>query len=149
MANGWLVQTLIAVLFMTPAWLAMPFFASRHGVSGAVFGVWYFVGAALSMALFGVPRGTLVPSWGVSIAILFVGLTIGGVANLSLFSAVAAAPNPGLPVAIANLTSLTTFLAAFALAKVAPEYFSADPLSPRVLIGIICIVIGAALIAVK
>lgn len=149
MANSWLIQTLIAVVFLTPAWLAMPYFASRYGVSGAVFGVWYFLGAAISMAVFGVPKGALIPSFGIVGSIFVIGLTIGGIANMALFTAVAGAPNPGLPVAIANLTSLTTFFAALALARIAPEHFTSGPLDLRAAAGIILIVIGAALIAVK
>ncbi len=68
---------------------------------------------------------------------------------MALFTAVTIAPNPGLPVAIANLTSLTTFAAAILLAKVLPAHFSADPVSIKALGGIVLIVIGAGLIAIK
>lgn len=149
MANSWLIQTLIAVLFLTPAWLAMPYFANKYGVTGGVFAVWYFAGAAISIAIFGVPSGKLVPSYGVIAAVLLIGFTIGGIANMALFTAVTIAPNPGLPVAIANLTSLTTFVAAILLAKLLPSHFTADPLSVKALSGIVLIVIGASLIAMK
>ncbi len=79
MAGSWLIQTLIAVLFLTPAWLAMPYFANKYGISGGVFAVWYFAGAAISIAILGVPYGKLVPSYGVVAALLLIGLTIGGI----------------------------------------------------------------------
>lgn len=149
MVSPWVLQTCIAILFLTPAWLAMPFFANKFGVSGAVFAVWYFAGTAISIAIFAVPTGKLVPSYGVVGALVVLGLTIGGVANAYLFNAVSAAPNPGLPVALGNLTGLTTLIAALVLARVMPQHFTADPVSVRAFIGVVLIIIGAACIAVK
>jgi hypothetical protein len=149
MVSPWVVQTLLAIVFLTPAWLAMPYFQSKYGVSGTVFGVWYFFGSALSMALFGVPKHTLVPSIGIVTAILSIGLTIGAMANAMLFTAVAAAPNPGLAVSLVNLTSLTTLFGAMLLAYLLPAHFTADAITARHVVGVVLILLGAALIAVK
>lgn len=149
MATTWLSQTFLAVVFLTPAWLAMPYFEKTYGVSGTVFGVWYFLGSAVSMAAFGVPWKTLVPTPGIVGAILLIGLTIGATANALLFTAVAAAPNPGLAVALLNLTGLTTLFGAMALAYFLPAHFAADAITMRTVIGVVLILVGAALIAVK
>lgn len=149
MASHWLTQSFIAVLFLTPAWLAMPFFAQNYGVPASVFAVWYFLGTAISIALFGVPSGALIPSVPLAATLLFFGFVIGGVANLALFSAVVTAPNPGLPVAISTVASLTTFLVAIMLARYVPTYFAAVQADFKSLAGVVLIIAGAALIAIR
>ncbi len=146
---GWLTQSFIAVAFLTPAWLAIPFFQRNFGVSAGAFLVWYFVGTSLSVALFGVPRQALVPSVPLVVAITVVGCVFGGIANGSLFSAVAGAPNPGLAVAISNGAALTTFVAAVVFSRLWPTHFAAAEFSIQSLIGAVLIVAGAALIAIK
>lgn len=148
MANSWLLQSFLAVILLTPPWLAMPFFSKNFGVSGAVFAVWYFLGSALSI---GLVQGSVVikPSIGVIAGILAIGVMFGGVANSALFSAVNAAPNPGIPIAISTVSSLTTFVAAVALFRFMPEYFAPAALDWKSFAGAVLIIVGATLIAVK
>jgi hypothetical protein len=147
---SWLAQSALAIVFLTPAWLAMPFFSKNYGVSGSVFAVWYFVGVTISIATFGVqPRSALVPSVSVLLALVAVGFVIGGIANNLIFSAVVAAPNPGLPLAVANITTLTTFLLAIVLSRLLPEYFKPVQADLKSLIGATLIIIGAAFIAAR
>jgi hypothetical protein len=148
MANSWLLQSFLAVLLLTPAWLAMPFFSKNYGVSGSVFAVWYFLGVSLSIGLFQGPAA-LKPSIGVIIGIVVAGVVFGGVANSALFSAVNAAPNPGIPIAISTVSSLTTFIAAVALFRFMPEYFAPAALDWKSFAGAILIIAGATLISVK
>lgn len=148
MANSWLLQSFLAVLLLTPPWLAMPFFSKNFGVSGAVFAVWYFLGAAASIG-FVQGSATVKPSVGVIVGIIAVGFTFGGFANSALFSAVNAAPNPGIPIAISTVSSLTTFVAAVALFRFMPEYFAPASLDWKSFAGAVLIIAGATLISVK
>ncbi len=66
-----------------------------------------------------------------------------------LFVAVAQAPNPALPVAIANITTLTTYVAAFYLAVHLPKYFKAVEMNAQTFLGAALIIAGAALVSIK
>ncbi len=147
----WLTQSALAALLLAPAWLAMPFFSKNFGVPSSVFVVWYFVGSAVSVTLFGLclatPRVEFFPSWQIVAGILCVGLVFGGLANNMLFHAVMIAPNSGLAVAVSNIASPLTFVAAIVLAWCAPQYFDAAAWSWRAFAGIILVVAGAGLIA--
>ena len=148
MANSWLTQSFLAVVLLTPAWLAMPFFAKNFCVSGSVFAVWYFLGVSASV---GSVQGSAVfkPSLAVIGALVATGIVFGGVANSALFSAVNAAPNPGIPVAISTVSSLTTFIAAVVLFRFMPEYFAPAALDWKSFAGAALIIAGATLISVK
>ncbi len=149
MNGSWVTLALVSVALLTPPWLAIPYFNRHYGVSGGVFVIWYFLGAAASIAVFEGGSGKLVPSWGVVAAIVAIGLTFGGIGNNAIFTAVAKAPNPGLAVAIMNLTGLTTLIAAVVLAVLWPSHFPKEIVSVQSVIGSVLIIIGAGLIAMK
>ena len=126
MAQNWLLQSLIGLVFVTPAWLAIPFFREHYGVQSSVFLVWYMVGCAGMVALYlavsaqspgGSVASTLVPSWNAVVYIMLVGLVCGGIANIAIFSAVVNAPNPGMAVAVMNGAAALTYLCSIALAR--------------------------------
>lgn len=113
MTGNWLGQSMIAMLCLIPAWLAIGFLDRNYQVGPDVFLIWYFLGIAVTSVLFGGSSlNAIVPSWKMVGAMLLIGLTIGAIANILLFRAVADAPNPGLPVAIANVASVGVFLVA-------------------------------------
>lgn len=151
MTGNWLGQSVVAMLCLVPAWLAIGFFDRNYQVRPDVFLIWYFLGIIITSVLFGgsslnavVPSGKLVV-----VAILLIGFTIGAIANILLFRAVAGAPNPGLPVAIANVASVGVFLVAILLSRWAPNYFNAVKTDGWSFLGVVLTVIGAALIAVR
>jgi drug/metabolite transporter superfamily protein YnfA len=80
---------------------------------------------------------------------LLLGLTFGATVNILIFRAVASAPNPGLPVAIANVASVGVFLVAALLARWAPNYFDSVKTDGWSFLGVVLTVIGAALIAIR
>jgi drug/metabolite transporter (DMT)-like permease len=82
-------------------------------------------------------------------AILLIGGTIGAISNILLFRAVTIAPNPGLPVAIVNATSIGVFLAAGLLSKLAPNYFNSEKIDAWSLFGIILTIVGTSIIAIR
>ena len=80
---------------------------------------------------------------------LFALFLFGGYANSTLFSAVNAAPNPGIPIAISTVSSLTTLIAAVALFRLIPEYFAPAAFDWKSFAGAVLIIAGATLISVK
>lgn len=150
MTGNWLGQSMIAMLCLIPAWLAIGFFDKHYQVRPDVFLIWYLLGIAITSALFGgTPLPAIVSAGRAAWAILLIGLTIGAAANILLFRAVAAAPNPGLPVAIANAASVGVFLVAALLAKSAPASFPAVKADGWSFLGVVLTVIGAAIIAIR
>src|SRR3989344_3135608 len=148
MTGNWLWQSVISMLCLIVPWLSIGFFDRNFQVRPDVFLIWYFLGVAAASALFGgVPLTALAPSWKLIGGMLFVGLTFGAVANLLIFRAVAVAPNPGLPLAIINVSSVAVFLIAALFARWIPNYFSPVKTDVWSLAGVLLTVIGASLIA--
>ncbi len=148
MKGNWFNQSLLATALLIPAYLAIGFFDRNYQVKSDVFLVWYFLGAAITSAFFGAPSlRSLVSSPGITCIMLLIGLTVGGIANILLFRAVASAPNPGLPVAITNTASIGVFLAAALFSRWAPNYFSSAKIDVSALLGVVLTMIGISLIA--
>lgn len=145
----WVMQSLVAVVLLTPVWIMIPYFGRHWGVSSSVFAIWYFIGTALSLALFPGTAVSIVPSVKTVLVILCLGIFLGGIANGALFSAVVNAPNPGLPVAVANLTCLTTFLLTVLLSRLWPTHFPEVKADVRSVVGMVLMIAGAAIIAVR
>ncbi|MBI2552084.1 hypothetical protein HYW17_02175 [Candidatus Uhrbacteria bacterium] len=141
---------MVAMLCLVPAWLAIGFFDRNYQIKPDVFLIWYFLGIAITSVLFGGSSlSTIVPSGKLVLAILLIGLTIGAIANILLFRAVAGAPNPGLPVAIANVASVGVFLVAALLSRWAPNYFNSVKTDGWSFLGVVLAIIGASLIAIR
>lgn len=121
---GWVGMSLIAMVMIIPSWLGPGFFEKNFHIRPEVFMIWYFVGVVLGSFSFLTFRGiSVVPSFPAWILILGIGLTLGSIVNILLFAAVPIAPNPGLPPAIVNVSSVGIFIAAFLLWRVLPAYF--------------------------
>ena len=147
---NWFWQSVIAMIFLVPAWRSIGFFNSNFQVRPEVFLTWFALGIAIASGLFGAPSlGSLLPSWRVACTILLLGLILGGVANIQIFRAVDSAPNPGLPVAIANVASVGVFIVAALLAKWMPDYFDHVKTDPWAFLGIFLTIIGATLISIR
>jgi uncharacterized membrane protein AbrB (regulator of aidB expression) len=154
MSHDWkLAWTIFIALFcLVPAWFAIGFFDRNYQVRPNVFLIWYFLGGALTSVFFGGSSlSAIMPSWKLVLAMLLIGLTVGGGANILLFRAVADAPNPGLPVAIGNGASVVVFLVAILLSRWAPSssYFNPVEADPWSFLGVLLTVIGASIIAIR
>lgn len=95
-----------------------------------------------------VTTAELFPSFAV-IGVLLVGATIGAGANLLLFTSLSEAPNPGVPIAIANAASLLVFLISAGLAVVVPRYFPPVKLDLFHFIGITLTLAGVTMLVIK
>lgn len=144
----WFGQSVIAMVILTPCWLAVGFFERNFGFKPDVYVVWYFFGIALSVAGYtaatdksGLER--LFPSWQLVFAVIAVGATIGAAANLLLFTAVANAPNASLPSTIANGGGgALVFLTAIFLGEVIPKYFGKSEVSWQAIMGLVLVIAG-------
>ncbi|MDO8435469.1 MAG: hypothetical protein Q7S89_02195 [bacterium] len=149
MTGNWFGQSLIAMILLIPSWLAVGFFERNYQIKSDVYIVWFFLGMAVTPALFGSPLALIAPSWRLIGAMLLIGITIGGVANVLLFRAVITAPNPGLPVAISNAASVGVFLAAALLARLMPNYFNAVKVDGVAFLGVAFVMTGVSIIAFR
>ena len=148
--NGWLMQSLIAMLLLVPAWISIGFFDRNFQVKSDIFLIWYFMGAAIASAcLNGLSYEKIVPSCKLASVMMLIGLTFGSAANILLFRAVVIAPNPGLPVAIANVASVGVFLVSLLLCRWLPSYFSTVKIDKWSLLGVGLTIIGSAIIATR
>lgn len=150
MTSNWFSQSAIAMLCLVPAWLAIGFFDKNYHIRPDVFLVWYFLGIVITTVLFrGSPLSSFAPSVKMVGVMLFIGFTIGAISNIMLFRAVASAPNPGLPVAIANVASVGVFFVAVLLARWAPTYFKAVKIDGWSLLGVLLTIAGVSIIATR
>ncbi|MBI2039398.1 MAG: hypothetical protein HYT22_03960 [Candidatus Niyogibacteria bacterium] len=150
MTGSWLWQSVISMLCLIVPWLSIGFFDRNFQVRPDVFLIWYFLGvAATSMFFGGAPFTAIAPSWKLVGGMLFVGLTFGAIANLLIFRAVAVAPNPGLPLAIVNVSSVAVFVISALLARWIPDHFSPVKTDLWSATGVLLTIIGASLIAIR
>ena len=146
----WLLQSFLAAALLVPVWLGIGFFDKNFQMKPEVFLVWYFLGVALASACFSVSSlKELAPSSPMIFVLFCFGVVAGGIANIAIFRAVVSAPNPGLPVAIANTASVGVFLLAALLSRFFPNYFSPVKVDITALMGIFLTVLGISLIAIR
>ena len=150
MNENWFTQSVVAMLCLIPAWLAIGFFSKNYQVKPEIFLVWYFLGVIVSSVFFGGSSlRVIMPSTMIVVAIVLVGLVLGAGANILLFKAVAGAPNPGLPVAIANVASVGVFFVAALLSRWAPAHFNPVKVDGWSLLGLVFTIMGASIIAIR
>lgn len=146
----WLAQALIGMALIVPGWIAIPFFNRNFGIATDIFLAWYLLGGVLGTVIFTrLPLVSFFPSTGSVSAIILLGILLCGLANLFIFRSVAAAPNPGLAVAIVNAASVIVFFFTAILAKSSPRFFDPVRIDATSLLGTTLTVIGAMLIAFK
>lgn len=150
MKENWIVQSVVAMLCFVPVWLANGFLNRNYQIRPDVFLVWYLLGVIVTTIIFGgLSFNIVAPSGKLVVTMLLFGLTTGAVANILLFRAVLNAPNPGLPLAIVNVTSIVVFFAAVLLFQLAPKYFNSAKIDVWSFLGVALTVIGASLIAIR
>ncbi len=151
--KSWFLQSVIAMILVVPAWLSITFYKKNFHVSAEIFLVWYFGAAAVGIVIFkafsGVSLIEFFPAPSLVIGMLLIGLTLGAAANALLFSAVSVAPNPGLPIAISGTASVCVFLVSVVLGSFLPKYFSEVRFDWQAFVGVLLVVSGIALIAVR
>jgi len=148
--SSWVAQSFIALFCLIPAWLAIGFFDRNFKVSSDVFLFWYMLGIIIALACFkGFSGETIGLPWKMAGAILIIGLTVGAIANIMIFRAVAGAPNPGLALSIANAANVGVFLAAFALSLWAPSYFNSAKFDSWSFLGVMLVVVGVSIVVIR
>jgi hypothetical protein len=153
MSIGWFGKSLIAaVLFVVP-FISVGFFSRNFSLKPEVILVWYGIGLA-----FGCFSGTIVfkivklselsPTIPL-VMVAMVGIFFSAIPNILLYQSLAVAPNPGLPMAVINISAILTFFVTIALANFLPKWFVAAKFDWVHIAGIILIILGASLISLK
>jgi len=75
-----------------------------------------------------------------------VGILLGALTNLFLFSAIPAAPNPGLPIAIQSSAIVFVFLLSALFSSLMPRFFDTVRMDFYHFLGILLIILGVAVI---
>ena len=150
---SWLGQSFLAMALLVPTWLSINFFARNFNIKGEILLFWYMwgviIGTGASFLFRRLAVADVIPHRLSVIAMLMLGLTFGAALNILLFSAVAQAPNPGVPIAISNVASVLVFISAALLAVWLPKYFSNIAFSPQHFLGVLLAVLGVVLITLK
>ena len=145
-AMNWAVMSIAGMICIIPSWIGIPFFEKTFGVRPEIFMIWYFLGVIAGSSLYlnygGVP---LVPSLSALMLAVAIGLTFGAAANMLLFAATAAAPNPGLPSAIASSASVFVFALGLILFRLYPANFNEVRFDGYHLMGIFIVIAGIVL----
>lgn len=148
--SGWVVKSLIATV------IAVPFFLVA-GVFGRVFKIapesmifyWLF-GSSIGIAIYLKATGKsslLLPSTHL-IVIAIMGLIMGALANILLFQAIIASPNPGIPMTILGSNSAIVFVLGPLLAIILPNYFQYMKFDTFHMIGIMLTVVGVGILSI-
>lgn len=148
--SGWVVKSLIATV------IAVPFFLVA-GVFGRVFKTapesmifYWLLGSAIGIAIYLKATGKsslLLPNTQL-IIIAVMGLIIGAWANILLFQAIVASPNPGIPMTILGSNSAIVFVLGPLLAIILPKYFQYMKFDTYHMIGIILTVVGVGILSI-
>ena len=115
--------------------------------------IWYVLGMLLGasvgmLCLNRISGEDFIPT-GSLIMIAMMGLVFGTSTNILLYQAIAEAPNPGLPMACFNTSSLIAFIIAPLLAFALPRYFDRTIFNMYHFTGILLTIVGVCLIALK
>ena len=150
---GWIGKSIIAIFCFMPASIAIVFFKRNYGIKPEAMLVWYFLGITIGSGLI-LPRPNILENKDFFLNIplfimIILGIVFGTSSNTLLFQAISMASNAGLPLAIVNIHALVTFLTMIFLAWWLPGYFEKAQFHPAHLIGIILILVGVLLIALK
>lgn len=150
---GWFGKSAVAaVLFIIP-FISVGFFNRNFGLKPEVILVWYGVGLAVgcfgwTLALKTVNLSELSPSWPLFVAAI-IGALFSALPNILLYQSLAIAPNPGLTMAVINVSTVLVFFVSLFLSVVLPRWFVAARFDWVHLTGIILTVAGVALLSFK
>lgn len=148
---GWLGKSILALVLVTPVFMAGPVLKER-GLRPETFCLWYYLGCAVGIAGY-VWRSKL---WENSIAhpamsagMLLAGIALGAAVQILLFQSISEAPNGGIPLTIVNLSAVIICVVSPALYKFAPQVFAKAELDSHKLLGVVLALAGVALIVIK
>ena len=148
----WLARSFLSLALVIPAWLSVGFFRTNFGIRGEVTMIWYFVGTVLGTAVFIRVLNlapSIMPSIGVLLAIVAVGVVFGSGANAFLFSAIPDASNPAIPQAIQGASVVFVFIFSGLLAMFIPRYFQHVTLGLYQFIGIVLTIAGIVMLGIR
>ena len=153
MGLGWFGKSVIAAILFIIPFLSVGFFNRNFGLKPEAILVWYGIGLAFgcfgwTLALNTIQLNELSFNWPLFVAAI-IGAMFSALPNILLYQALVTAPNPGLPMAIINVSTVLTFFAALVLAKLLPQWFSVAKFDWIHFSGIVFVVAGVVLLSLK
>jgi len=149
--SEWLVKAIVSMLFFIPGSFAVPVVQRNFGVRPEVILSWWLLGILLGVSVWLGSQSQLrllMPS-APTLIVGLLGLTVGTVANICLYQSIAAAPNPGLPVAVRATNAAVVYVITPILVFVMPRYFHNLEFTWHHFLGVTLIVAGTVLVALK
>lgn len=148
--QGWVMKSLMATI------IAVPFLLTA-GVFGRVFKVqpeamifYWLLGSAAGIGVYLLAIGKVsMLSMNTQLStVAIMGLVIGSLANILLFQAIVASPNPGMPMTIMGSNSAIAFVLGPLLAFFLPKYFQYMRFDSLHLIGIVLTIVGVGILSI-
>jgi len=146
-AWSWWMKALIAVAFMAPVSILVVFFGKRYNLSSEAFFLAWLVGSALAFVWFAATSSTIAVAsvfrpLGPFLAVVVLGVLLGGIANVLVAQSIPQAPNPALPWGIIAVNTPIAYICAVLFSSLAPRLFPPVSFSAINLLGIFVLVIG-------
>lgn len=147
----WIVKSLLAAMALTVQIILIGFFARNFSARPEPLVIAWFSGTVVGASAWMVYTGRIseLSLSGSLIAMAIAGTFFGALMNVLFFQATTIAPNPALPAAIVNTSSIMVLLLVPVLAIVLPKYFVGVSFDAYHLAGIALTIIGVGLIAFR
>ncbi len=150
---SWISKCVIAAFCVAPCTVTMNLLIKNFSMKAEAAVVYHFIGIGLG-TLAAIWKFDIIPMSSVapSIPLLVSGLTgatLAAAANTLLFQSLPQATNPGIPMTIVNTHGMLSFLLAGLCASIAPKYFEGVRFDVWHLVGVVLVITGIALFAIK
>lgn len=150
--TSWIIKILISAVLIAPFTTFIVFFNKQFGMRAEVFYLAWVLGTIIAFLAFvrisGV-MGTISTPLVPFLVAMFLGILIGGVANLLYVQAIPHAPNPGLPLAFFSINIPLAYLLSYSASKIVPNQLPHVEFNWINFGGILVVVLGIAMISYR
>lgn len=148
MMTGWVAKSLIATVMSVPFLLVAGVFGRVFKIAPESMIFYWLAGSMTGIAIYLRVTGKadlLVPNKQL-ITVAVMGLIMGSSANILLFQAIVASPNPGIPMTILGSNSAIVFILGPLLAIMLPRYFQYMKFDIIYMLGILLTITGVGIL---
>lgn len=147
---GWFEKSFAAGLCAIPILLIVGVLDKHYNIPSVVTFAWYGLGILLGFPAFLLSLNIVTPSQLAPslplVLVALLGFVLGAAMNILMGIAIGDAPNAGLPSAVSHGSLTLTYLLAPALFGLFPSVFAVAEFSVQKFVGILIILIGAAIV---
>lgn len=147
--SGWVAKSLVATIIAVPFLLVAGVFGRVFKTSPESMIFYWLTGSAIGIAIYlkAIGKSNLLLPNTQLVTVAIMGLIIGASANILLFQAVVASPNPGIPMTILGSNSAIAFILGPLLAIILPKYFQHMEFDIFHMLGIMLTIIGVGILS--